>query len=208
MLNAIALFARIYWGPDPESCGQLLAGTFLEPLEVLGDLLEYNPAGLLEELKADLTRFEDADALFEHLEAAYIRLFINNRTGGIIPLYASCHAGGQTNEASAPLMGPAAVEMKKRFESQGVSLGNDVREPPDHISIELEYLYFLLEKGWRGQERKLLDEAAVFAAEVMQPWVSALNIRLANEKKCRFYPLVTSILVSMLANLGRLKPLA
>ncbi len=52
-------------------------------------------------------------------------------------------------------MGPPAVRMKKRFESSGLSLSDNMHEPPDHLSIELEYLYFLLEKGWSDNEGSL-----------------------------------------------------
>jgi TorA-specific chaperone len=199
MLNAIALLARIYWGPDPESSRQMLEGTFLEPLEALGRLVNYNPPGRLAELKAGPAGFVDHNALFEHLEETYIRFFINNRNGAIIPLYASCHAKAQTGGQNAPLMGPAAVEMKKRLEARGLSPGDGIHEPPDHICIELEYLYFLLEKGWMNNDRELIVEAVSFSAETMLPWIMRLQARLADiETADRFYGPITAILVSLL----------
>jgi len=207
MLNAIAKLVRIFWGPDPESCREMLKGIFLKPFEALEPLLQGDFPGNLSKLKSGLARFRDAKALFEHLEATYVGLFINNRTADIIPLYASCHAGGQADGANAALMGPAAMEMKKRLADRGLSLGADINDPPDHLSIELEYLYFLLENGWYGKDRKSLAEAAAFAGDVMLPWVSALQSRIANEKNYWFYPQITSILVAMLTYLGCQKPI-
>ena len=96
--------------------------------------------------------------------------------------------------------------MKKRFESKGLSLSETMHEPPDHLSIELEYLYFLLKKGWSDNDPAILSEAVSFAGETMRPWVAILRERIADEKNCRFYPLTTSVAVSILAYLGRQTP--
>ena len=206
VLNAIAQMARTFWGPDPESCRQMLAGSFLEPFEILGRLVDYQPPGILEELKAGLLPFADGEALFEYLEANYVRLFINNRHRPIIPLYASCHLkGGRPAGQGRALMGPPAMEMKKRLDACSLSLGGDIHHPPDHLSIELEFLYFLLEKGWSRKDRKLLAEAAVFAGEEMLPWISVFHNQLTRETTCWFYPPMTSILQSALAHIGGLK---
>jgi TorA maturation chaperone TorD len=62
----------------------------------------------------------------------------------------------------------------------------------------LEYLYFLLDKGWSDGDPNLIEEATTFAAEIMLPWVSEFEARLAAEKECRFYPLMTSVLKATL----------
>ncbi|MGD8739258.1 MAG: molecular chaperone TorD family protein [Desulfobacterales bacterium] len=43
------------------------------------------------EIKSVLNKFTSADALFHHLEEAYVRLFISDREGVTAPLYASCY---------------------------------------------------------------------------------------------------------------------
>ena len=100
-------------------------------------------------------------------------------------------------------MGAPAIDMKNRFESKGLRLSKDINEPPDHLSIEMEYLYFLLAKGWSDEDKDLIDEAATFAADVMLPWVSQLQARLAVEKECRFYPLMSSILMAILEMIAK-----
>jgi TorA maturation chaperone TorD len=62
----------------------------------------------------------------------------------------------------------------------------------------MEYLYFLLAKGWSDEDKDLIDEASTFAADIMLPWVSQFQARLAVEKKCRFYPLMASLLTEVL----------
>ena len=93
--------------------------------------------------------------------------------------------------------------MKERFESKGLSLGDHIHEPPDHLSIELEYLYFLLEKGWSDDDAALMDEALTFAGEIMLPWVVKFQQRLLSiETECRFYRLTTAILGAILRFIG------
>jgi TorA maturation chaperone TorD len=110
---------------------------------------------------------------------------------------------GGTPEVDSPLMGPPAVMIKERFESKGLSLGDHIHDPPDHLSIELEYLYFLLERGWSTDDAALIDEAASFSADIMLPWVLKFQQRLvAVETECRFYQLITAILCAILRFIG------
>jgi TorA maturation chaperone TorD len=113
---------------------------------------------------------------------------------------------GGSPEVDSPLMGPPAVMMKECFESKGLSLGDHIHDPPDHLSIELEYLYFLLERGWSTDDAALMDEAVSFSAESMLPWVLKFQQRLvAVETECRFYQLITAILCAILRFIGNNK---
>jgi TorA-specific chaperone len=202
-LDSLAALTGIFWGPDPESCREMMKGTFLKPFEKLESRVVNDPPGLLSGLEDTISSFTDADSLFNHLEEAYVRLFINSRQGVTAPLYASCYDGDTASGTNAPLMGPAAVLMQKRLDSNSLSLPDSMHEPPDHLSIELEYLYFLLEKGWADNDSEILSEAVSFAGDTMLPWVTLLGERIANETDCRFYPLITSATVSILDFLGR-----
>jgi len=62
----------------------------------------------------------------------------------------------------------------------------------------LEYLYFLLDKGWSERDGALVTEGSAFAAETMLPWVSKLSERLASEGDCRYYLLMAAVLLQVL----------
>ena len=203
LLAAIEILSRIFWGPDSEDSPEILQGYYLKSFELLERHIDYQPPTILAELKAISARFSDKNAIYQYLEQAYVRLFINSREGIAAPLYASAYADGRDSSKNAPLMGPPAVMMNKLFESKGLTLAGTMHEPPDHLSIELEYLYFLLERGWSAADRSLLAEAVSFAGEIMLPWVTLLQDRIATEKECRFYPLITSLLVSILCYLAQ-----
>ena len=202
LLEGVALLSRFYWGPDADFSRDLLRRIFFKPFEALKPMVSYEPPGVIDELKAINASFAGEDEIFQYLEQAYVRLFINS-DGIIAPLYASCYAAGRAPGEDAPLMGPPAVSMKERFESKGLSLGDHIHEPPDHLSIELEYVYFLLEKGWSDDDTALKDEAVFFAGEIMLPWVIKFQERLVTiETECRFYRLTTAILCAVLRFIG------
>ena len=203
LLASIGTLAGFFWGPDTESCREIRQESFFSPFEDLEPRIAYEPPGLLLGLRNTVSTFADADTLFQYLEEAYVRLFINSRDGITAPLYASCYVDDRASGENAQLMGPPAALMKKRFESKGLSLSKTMHEPPDHLSIELEYLYFLLKKGWSDNDPALLSEAPSFAGKAMLPWVTLLRERIADENRCRFYPLITSVAVSILAYLSR-----
>ncbi len=203
LLEAVALLSRFYWGPAADGSRDLLLGIYLIPFESLKSAVDYKPPGILDELKAISTMFRDENDMFQCLEQAYVRLFINSLDGIAAPLYASCYEPGRAAGEDAPLMGPPAVMMKERFNAKGLSLGDHIHEPPDHLSIELEYLYFLLDKGWSDGDTALIDEAVSFAGETMLPWVARFQKRIAPvESECRFYHLITAILCSILRFMG------
>ena len=202
-LEGIASLAGIYWGPDAESSRDLLRGVYLKPFEALKPIVGYEPPGILDQLKAINSSFTDEYEIFQSLEQSYVRLFINSRDGITAPLYASCYEAGSTAGEDAALMGLPAVLMKERFESKGLSLGNHIHEPPDHLAIELEYLYFLLASGWADDKAALRDEAVSFAADVLLPWVIKFEERLgAVETESRFYQLTTAVLRAILRFIG------
>jgi len=169
----------------------------LQPLETFARRCGGAAAADFEQLQASVNDFGNPDSLCEHLEQAYVRLFVSHRGGIAAPLYQSCYEG-----ENASLMGRAALEMKARMENRGLNVSASLHEPPDHLAIELEYLYFLLERGWREGNDDLLGEAARFAPTVMLPWLTRVSERLADETQCRFYPLMVSLLVHLLSELG------
>jgi TorA maturation chaperone TorD len=101
-------------------------------------------------------------------------------------------------------MGEPAIRMKRCLEAKGLAIDTRLSEPPDHLAIELEYLYFLLEKGWVDIDGAFIAEAASFATEIMFPWVTKFHDRLVAETECRFYPHISAILCATLKSLGRL----
>lgn len=194
LLVCVQRLCRIFWGPSEASCRQMLEPSFFQPFEVIVPRTKPHWAADLSDLKRLLEGFSDSASLFAYLEQGYVRLFINTRGGIAAPLYASCYE----DAADPHLMGDAAVRMQKTLMDLGISVSDDIGEPPDHLSIELEVLYYLLTQAGGLDYRICIVKAADFATESMIPWVKSLYLRLADDVHCRFYSLVTAVLFGLL----------
>lgn len=197
LLDGLKMVSQIFWGPSGDRCVEMVEEDYLVRLEELTAVIDEKSRGNLRQILSIIRSFKDGDSLCEYLEPAYVRLFISAKEGIPAPLYESCY-----EYENAPLMGKPASAMKERFEAKGLSIADEILEPPDHVSIELEYLYFLLGKGWNDKDEAYITEASAFASDVMLPWVSKLSKRLASEKECRFYPLSATVLMGILTILG------
>ena len=197
LLDGLKIMGQTFWGPSLVECTEMVTEDYLNRLDSLASVLTTGADNLLHEIGSIMRSFSDGDSLYQHLEEGYVRLFISAKGGVTAPLYESCY-----EFEGAPLMGRAATEMKERFETKNLSVADTIQEPPDHLSIELEYVYFLLDEGWRENDDALVAEAAEFASDRMLPWISKLSEKLASEEKCRYYPLMAAVLRQILAVLA------
>ena len=93
------------------------------------------------------------------------------------------------------------MRMKDRLAAAGLAVSNDRSEPPDHLGIELEYLYFLLAEGFGGSPERLA-EAADFAENEMTPWVTEMRDRLVASVVI-FYVSAADLLLHLLRRIPR-----
>ena len=100
------------------------------------------------------------------------------------------------------MMGPPASMMKERLAADGLSMGSHINEPPDHLAVELEYLYFLLTKGWTENHTASIAKAVSFASNTMLPWVHKLQKRLKLPEESTFYSLLISLIIAVLQYIG------
>lgn len=159
-------------------CFKLLAACFYEPdrslllEEKIGENLEY----LLEEIHADGGGFARAMQISltgieqEQLAVEHAALFV-----GPFELIAAPY-GSVYTEKSRRVMGQSTIETARYYQDVGLSV--DVKEPPDHIVVELEFMYFLCSKEAATAQNRLYDEAQRFRDlqigfyhHAMKPWI-------------------------------------
>ncbi len=198
LLEMLRNLSTIFWGPDLEKCREMLSKNYFKPTEVLKPVPGFVPTGTLAKFRDQIHACGDEKALFTHLEEAYIPLFVNARGGVAAPLYQSCYPDATELQTATALMGEPAVRMKQRFASKGLALDRDLNEPPDHLAIEIEYLYFLLQKGWAEGSAPLLSEATAFAQTELLAWIPRFEERLGATAADSFYSLAAAILVATL----------
>ncbi len=190
LLDCLALFSRLYWGPDEGLCREL-AGEGAAALQGLASWLEEEGKATLRALQAQLESYGSAAQMCDQLNPAYVRLFVSHPGGPAAPLYHSCYVG------QGLVMGPPAMAMAQRLEEHGLALEDKPGEPPDHLAAELEFLIYLLEEGGAGRP-ELLEQARDLASRFMLPWVRDFSRRQEAETECPLYPLAARLLVSVL----------
>ena len=203
VLEGVRIMCRMFWGPDLKSCRHMIEGSFFQSFEIILGKPEEKSSAILDNIGSIIKGFDSHQSLFNHLNECYVRLFVNSREGITTPLYQSCY-----EFENAPMMGGSAIKMKNRFLSKDLSMENLVHEPPDHLAIELEYLFFLLQDTGGNldddPDEFVSDEAASFAAQTMFPWVKDFNNRLKSvNEDCRFYFLASGILVLFLGLISK-----
>lgn len=203
MLEGLDALCCIFWGPDPDQCRTLLDGDFTAVFENVENEQVKDIHDGLDKFKSIIKEFDDPENLFLALNEEYVRLFISNLTGVTAPLFESCY-----EYENAPLMGPAAVRMKDLLDSAGLDISEDFNEPPDHLCIELELLYFILEKAFKSKKNGQLKEVDVLVSEVMIPWINTFYNRLAIDYPDCFYTISAFILLELLSSIKKsLSPL-
>ncbi|NCO61727.1 MAG: hypothetical protein COZ11_07045 [Deltaproteobacteria bacterium CG_4_10_14_3_um_filter_51_14] len=197
--NGLRELCAVFWGPNDKWCEEAFQGAFLKVFDDPAWPLDRQASEVLEQISAFAATFEKPAALCRTLEEEYVRLFINHHSGVPAPLFHSCYTSGDRR-----LMGEPARMMKALLAEQGLDLAASVHEPADHLSIELEYLYYLLDKGWQTNERRMIEEARRFASAAMLPWVQVFFHRLEGEAGTPFYPCATALLIMLLRGIADL----
>ncbi len=187
LLNGLPLLSRIFWGPDPELCAALLDPGFQQEHRRFGCLLGKDAESAAAAMLRFLEPFSETGELCGRLEESYVRLFVNAPGGVCAPLYQSCYEG-----EGGLLMGSSAIRMRSRLEAAGITA--DPAEPPDHLAVEVEYLFLLLESALERQDADPLHQVRHFAGEELLPWLTRFCGRLAGEERCPFYPAAARLL--------------
>lgn len=192
-LNVIELLAAIFRGPDAGGWDAIFTNA-------LPDLLSRTPQGL-EDITDSLRSLQDSrpqksESPADELETEYVRLFVAGRGGVVAPLYESCH------QVDSPrVMGDTALAMRTRLDAAELEVSLDSNEPPDHLSIELEYLYYQLGTAWREGNITKEQDARAFARDMLV-WVSRFNDGLTQGEPHPTYRYAGSLAVQLLKHIG------
>lgn len=193
VLNGLALMSQLFWGPNPESCQEMLGDDFRSDLRDLAVMLDAESAEAVQAMLDYVGRFDDPDKLYQDLEPVYVSLFVNAPGGVKAPLYHSCY-----DSEEGLLMGRPAIMMRRRLEEAGLDGGGDLSEPPDHLAVELEYLTLYLDEAFLAADDGMLGQAMAFAAEEMLPWVGQFVQDVGRDNEHRFYSAASLVLFSLL----------
>jgi DMSO reductase family type II enzyme chaperone len=129
------------------------------------------------------------------LEAEYIRLFDVGAGGPPCPLYGGVYQGDRMRTME---------EAARFYHFFGLRLAPPLRELPDHLSTELEFMHYLTYREAEARQGGA-DPASLLRAErdflERHPcrWVPRLAERLARQDARPFYPALVAFAVGFLA---------
>ena len=127
-------------------CYRLLSACFYQPEKdvFLQEGIFENLAALLKEVSPEASAFAaEMGKVFlisgeVDLNVDYARLFVGPNEL-LAPPYGSVYLDGERR-----VMGDSTMEVIKMYEEQGLSIDKEFRNLPDHITAELEFMYYLI----------------------------------------------------------------
>ncbi len=119
------------------------------------------------------------------LAREYTRLFINAFPHVVAPPYGSVYM-----EKDGRVFGKTTSEILQFYHRNGFTLKEDLKDLPDHIAHELEFLGILTSKEAEatGSDRVRFEEIQMeFFSRFILPWIYSFCQRVMNESRSPFY---------------------
>ncbi len=172
------LLAGAFAFPDEDFFDAIRDGTFARALAEASAPLPYLLAAVTD------PNLRQVDGSYVDFESEYISLFDVGAAGPPCPLYGGVYIGDRMK----------VMEDATRFYNFfDLHLSPDMRELPDHITTELEFLHYLTYRETElrqqgGDPGSLLRAERDFLARHLCKWIPRLQARLAKQSAGPFFP--------------------
>lgn len=181
--------------PRPEAQARaalyaLLSEVFLhEPSRDFLDSLKEEPIlSALNDLGVDLEKDQRSDEV-ETLGFEYAHLFLG--PGPHLPPFESVNvSGGRRDGGQGQMFGPAAVEVLRLYKTNGLEVGQEIKDQPDHIAAELAYMSHLCQIEAECSEDEIGDcrnLQSKFLRDHLGTWVPDYLVRVVQTAETAFY---------------------
>ncbi len=122
------------------------------------------------------------------LEVDYAKLFMGPYKL-LAPPYGSVYLEGKRE-----VMGHSTIDALNHYQAAGLAISGRIKEAPDHIAIELEFLYYLIFKELEAIETGTLDKAKdylerqkLFLERHLGAWVTEFSQNVETNALTDFY---------------------
>lgn len=129
------------------------------------------------------------------LKVEYNRLFVGPMPP-VCPPYESVFDKKRSTEDQGTVMGPTSEAMAGALREEGLKLTLDYAELPDHMAIELEFMYYLLARAdARGEDSEIYQQKAdIFLKDHLVNWLPEFGANVAKKSNHPFYQSVGRLL--------------
>jgi TorA maturation chaperone TorD len=105
------------------------------------------------------------------------------------PPYGSIYLNGERK-----VMGDSTLQVIKLYEEAGLVMDKDFKELPDHIAVELEFMYYLIYKEMEALEKSEKEKTLAFREtrshffnRFLRPWVPSFCEKIKQSTDHPFY---------------------
>ena len=178
-MEAFRLLSDCYFLPDPGLSEKL------EPLESsMANVCE--PAA---EFIQKMSEAFEAAANLESLKVDFSKLFV-----GPYKLFAAPY-GSVYLDGERKIMGDSTLDVKNRYREAGLDTAKNFKDAPDHISAELEFMYYLIFKEIESFSNSDIESAIDFIQKQkdflehhLMAWVPGFANSIIDSAENPFYP--------------------
>ena len=174
------LLSACFYQPQKEV---FIQEEFFKNLEVLLRQISPDAAARVSVMGKAFLKYSEEDLL-----VAYAKLFVGPNEL-LAPPYGSVYLDGEKK-----LMGDSTMEVIKMYEEQGLSMDSEFRNLPDHITVELEFMYYLIFKEIEALEKSDMDKAldfiktqGLFLDKFLTKWVKPFCDKIKKGADNEFY---------------------
>ena len=178
---------------------KLLADCFKYPEDSLEDTLKL--------LKSATVNYDDVmrtsaeklvdnfklNTFLKELQIEYSRLFVGPFQLDAPP-YSSVYLDKQ-----GLVMGESTQQAIEFYVKAGLDPALEIHEPPDHIRVELEFMYFLLFRKVMDKNNQFLDISYEFMEKHLTHWVFTFTNKIKDCTESKFYIRLAELLDSFLS---------
>ena len=174
------LLSACFYQPQKET---FIQEEFFKNLEGLLRLISPDIVAHVSEMEKSFLKYSEEDLL-----VAYAKLFVGPNEL-LAPPYGSVYLDGEKM-----VMGDSTMEVIKMYEKQGLSMDGEFRNLPDHISVELEFMYYLIFKEVEALEKSewvtaldFIKTQGLFFDNFLRRWVKPFCDKIQQGTDNEFY---------------------
>ncbi|MBI5212445.1 MAG: molecular chaperone TorD family protein [Nitrospirae bacterium] len=162
--DCFRLLSACFYQPHKEA---FIQEEFFKNLEALLTQAVPDAAAHVSAMGKAFMKYSEEDLLVD-----YARLFVGPAEL-LAPPYGSIYLDGEKK-----VMGDSTMEVIKIYEAQGLAMDSEFNNLPDHITAELEFMYYLifkeieaLERSETGKAIELINTQELFLNNFLKRWV-------------------------------------
>jgi len=161
--------------------------------EQLAGLIPELPVALQEPVRTMAREWEESSKDSEALALAYSRLFL-----GPFEIFASPYASFYL-EPEQRVMGDISQWVASCYAEAGLEPGKGVREVPDHIALECEFMYYMLFQSVTEGHQELNDQIHRFQ-DHLQQWIPPFAKAVRKAEQHPFYAAAVDVLENLIVS--------